>query len=174
MADTRHSSPARDKASRRLRPGKAALAGLIGLIACAAQASPGASIPVNAVVLSKNICKFNASTAALNFGTINVASDSAVLATASLSLACNGSDKSAWFSITQSGGLHRGGTGTNRMKHASSAEYLPYSLQITPGSGNALKRETVTVTVQGSIQPAHFQNVLPGSYSDTVVLTLEP
>lgn len=149
-------------------------AGLLGLFTCAAQATSTASVPVSATVLSKNICKLTASTAVLAFGTINAASSSAATASTTLTFKCAGASPSAWYTITQNGGLYKTGPGANRMRRGTQADYLPYSLSLTPASGNALKNADITVTVQGTILPTNFQNATPGSYSDTVVLTLEP
>lgn len=153
---------------------------LLGLLAlgllgtASAQAAGTAPVAVGAVVLSKNVCKFNSAALALPFGTINAISDSNAIATATLTFKCAGADPVAAYSITQNGGLHRTGVSQNRMKHATLAEYLPYSLSMTPSSGTAVKNDTITVTIQGLIQPSHFQNVRAGAYADTVVLSITP
>lgn len=138
------------------------------------QAAGTAPVAIGAVVLSKNICKFNSAALTLPFGTINAISDSDAIATATLTFKCAGTDPMAAYSITQNGGLHKTGVSENRMKHATLAEYLPYSLSMTPAGGTAIKNDTVTVTIQGLIQPSHFQNVRAGAYADTVVLSITP
>ena len=61
------------------------------------------------------------------------------------------------------------------MRHATvPAEYLPYSLGLSPASGSIEKGVTGTLTLTGTITPADVAGAIAGSFSDTVTLTLQP
>src|SRR5690242_13550759 len=97
----------------------------------AATAAAGLSLPtgaansnvmtVQAVVLSKNVCRFIATTSTLNFGTINPTLTSPVTASITLQYRCNGSDPVAVWSVSSDDGLHELGAGQPRMQHATNA-----------------------------------------------------
>lgn len=69
-----------------------------------------------------------------------------------------------------------GQNASNRMKHATLTEYIPYTLTITPapagtGFGNG---KDVTLPVVASIAASAYENAPAGAYSDTVVLEVSP
>lgn len=147
-------------------------AGLAVPPAGAADAKP---LAVSAVVLSKNICKFETGTAAaLDFGSLDPLGASNVVRSTGFGARCLGSSNSGTFVITQNGGLHAT-AGQNRMRHASVAtEFIRYSLAISPSSGTALKNQVFAVTVTGTVLGPSYQDARAGAYSDTVVITISP
>lgn len=134
-----------------------------------------ASLSVSAVIPTKNTCKFNASNLTLAFGTIDPTQASNITATATAGFVCNGASPSATFQISAADGMYPAGPGTRRMRHGSLAtEYLPYAISMTPTSATVPKGSAQVLTVTGTLQPIHFQNAQPGSFQDTVVLTITP
>ena len=141
----------------------------------AANAADSATLTVNASV--DGICKFQASTATLVIGhgggPIDPSSATSATGATSLAYKCTKGETPVFV---QDSGLHVAGAGSQAVKHASLAEYMPYTLTLTPGGaglgfGGAGGR---TLGISGTIAPAAFQNVSAGSYADTVVITLTP
>lgn len=163
--------PVRRSALRALLVALAASAALAGLRVHAANSG---TLTLSATVLSKNVCKFNTTATALNFGTIDPTSTAPVTVSLSLSYRCNGSDAVATWSVGSDDGLNETGPGQPRMRHTTSpAFYLPYSLSF-PASGNAPRNVNQTMTVTGTVMPAAFAAAIAGSYSDTLVLSILP
>jgi spore coat protein U-like protein len=147
---------------------------MAALVALRAHAANSGTLTLSATVLSKNVCKFNATATALNFGTIDPTSSSPVTVSLSLSYRCNGSDPVATWAVGSDDGLHETGPAQPRMQHTTSpAFYLPYSLSF-PASGSAPRNVNQTMTVTGTIAPASFAAAIAGSYSDTLVLSILP
>jgi spore coat protein U-like protein len=160
------------KAALRALPAAAAIAA--ALLALSAQAANTGTLSLSATVLSKNVCKFNSTATALNFGAIDPTSTAPVTVTLSLSYRCNGSDVVATWSVASDDGLHETGPGQPRMQHTTNAAfYLPYSLSF-PASGSAPRNVNQTMTVTGTIAPASFAAAIAGAYSDTLVLSILP
>lgn len=153
----------------------ALIALLLSAMCACAQAAGNGSVAVSAVVPSKSNCKFSSGTLALAFGTVNPASTVNATAAATTTFTCNGSAPMATFSIGAGDGLHPSGPGARRLQHASfPAEFMAYSLSLSPTSATVPKGAVQTLTVTGTIQPFEFQNVRAGAYQDTVVITLTP
>lgn len=150
-------------------------AALLAAAVVAAHAD-SASITVTAVVLSKSNCKFSGGGAmTLAFGTINPSSASNATATATRNFSCNGSAPNATFLISAGDGLYASTPGVRRMRHGTTlTEYMTYGLALSPTSATVPKGSTQTLTVTGTLTPTDFGNVLSGSYSDTVAITLTP
>lgn len=148
------------------------LAALVLLSATVEAAS--SIITVTATVLSQNQCNFRTANAALNFGTIDPATSSDVSASASVVVRCVGHDPIATFFITDDDGLYESGPNQHRMMHSSMAEYLPYEFSLSPESASIPKNTDFTVTINGIIRASAHQNAWPGSYTDTVVLSIMP
>lgn len=147
----------------------------LALMAGGAQAADNGSVSVSAVIASKSNCRFNSGAMTLPFGNVNPASVVDATATATTTFVCNGSATNATFSISAGNGLYSTGPGARRMRHATvPTEFMGYSLSLSPTSATVPKGEVQTLTVTGTIQPSQFQNVLAGSYQDTVVITLTP
>lgn len=139
----------------------------------AAHALAGAqTLTVNAVVLSKNTCNFR-STPALSFN-VDPGSGSAASGTASWVLRCNGSSAVASFALAAGDGQWSTGPGARRLRHTTTTtEFMAYTLSV-PAGGNANKGVDTPFTITASIDPSAFQDALPGTYSDTVLITLSP
>src|SRR5689334_6204911 len=109
------------------------------------------TMTISAVVLSKNVCKFNSTSSALNFGNINPTSASPVTASVTLAYRCNGSDPVATWSVSSDDGLYASGAGQPRMRHATLlTNFLPYTLTF-PTSGSAPRNTNLNMTVTGTI-----------------------
>ncbi len=147
------------------------LAVLISKTASAARST----VTVSAVVLSKSICKFRSSSAVLDFGLLDQGNAVDVTTVTSLEFRCMGSNPMATYAVTDDDGMHETGSNANQMQHLSVAtEYLPYSMTVSPDSGMVPKGEYRTLTISGTVRGSDYRNALPGSYSDSVVLTINP
>jgi spore coat protein U-like protein len=116
------------------------------------------------------VCRFDvAGPTALAFGAIDPTSASAATATANVTFKCTNGTTSA---ITKAGANDSGG---HRLKNGTN--FLPYTAAMTgdaqAGTGFAVGQEK-TVTIDGSIAPADFQNAPAGAYTDTLTLTITP
>lgn len=81
--------------------------------------------------------------------------------------------KGASYTISDDNGLHKSGT-TYRMKHSSLDEYIPYSFNYTAsGTGNG-PQNPITMDISSQVLEADYLNASAGSYSDTVILTINP
>lgn len=149
------------------------LLGLLVLAATSAQAGGGHVLTVSAAVVSNSNCRFSASSSSLTVA-IDAASTSTASASTSLSFRCNGGPAIVTWSLSTNSGLYGANPSALRMRHGTaSSEYLPYSLTY-PASGTAPKNVTQTIPLSMNVAPADFQNALPGSYTDTVTLSLLP
>lgn len=149
------------------------------LAGAAAFASAGAwaqsaLISVSATVVSKSNCKFDTGTATLAFGTLNPSSSGDASATATIGFKCAGSAPNATFSISHDSGQNETVPNANRMKHASLAEYLSYSVVLSPSIATAPKNTQQTLTISGTVPEAAYQNAHWGAYTDSVVVTVQP
>jgi spore coat protein U-like protein len=139
-----------------------------------AQQAGAQTLSISAVVLSRNSCTFRGTLPALQFVGIDPASASAATASTGWTLRCTGSSAIATWASTADAGLHSPAPGVRRMRHGTVAtEFIEYSLTV-PASGTAAKNVDTPYTIGGSIAPGAFQNALPGTYSDTVRVTLTP
>jgi hypothetical protein len=60
------------------------------------------------------------------------------------------------------------------MKHATLALYLDYTLTYNPASANIPKGVVTPIALTGFLSGAEYAGAVPGVYSDTVILTIEP
>lgn len=129
------------------------------------------TLTISAVVMSKNVCSFR-TTAALNI-TVNPASAAPATGSANWVLRCNGSSLVATYAMGGGNGQWFL-SGMRRVRHGTTTtEFMAYTLNVP--SGGSVNRNTETpFTITASIDPTAFQNALPGSYSDTVLITLTP
>ena len=135
----------------------------------------GGLVSVSATVLSKSNCKFRTSAAALPFGTLDASLAVDRVVSATLDFRCQGSAPIASFIFSSDDGMNESGPNRPRMRHATvPAEYLPYSLGLSPASGSIEKGVTGTLTLTGTITPADVAGAIAGSFSDTVTRTLQP
>lgn len=151
---------------------------LLAFSAGSASAAGNAVMTVSATILSKSNCTFKTAAANLPFGVLDPISPVNVTASASAVFKCLGSAPLVVYMITQDSGLNSTGPGGNRMRHSTNpTAYLTYSLAIVPDTGSFPKEtppQDHTVTVTGTVLGADYQTALPGNYSDTVTLTINP
>ena len=153
----------------------AAVAGLA--LAPAAHAGGTTPLTVNAKILS--VCKVTTAPATLDFGTIDPSS--AVNATASQTFVMKCTNGTTSTAATDDNGLHF--NVTKRLQHTVAGNFLAYALAYVndtgfAGAGFGGAAATRTVTINGSITPAQFQNALATTgvqvYTDTVTITVNP
>jgi len=151
------------------------LAPLLLAGAVAAQAGTTA-LTVSATVVSKGNCRFQTAAPTLDFGTINPASTTTVTASTTIQVRCTGagSNPTITYNLQAGDGRYLLG-GMRRMRHATdTTEFMPYSVSLSPAAATIAKNTTQSITISGTVVPADYQNVRVGTYSDTVVLTLDP
>lgn len=157
----------------RARSVAASMAAGLGLLANPAQAADSHTILVNAVLLSKSSCQFINKNSLVSL-TIDPAATSSVSATGTVSFKCGGTAATASYGVSNNNGQNGSSPTALRMRHSTTlTQYMNYSLSY-PISGTAPKNVDTTFTVTVSVAPADFQNVIPGSYADTVMLTIVP
>lgn len=140
-------------------------------ISAAAALAGTHTLTITAVVLSKNVCSFR-TTGALTI-TVNPASATPATGSASWVLRCNGSSPVATYAMSGGNGQWFSG-GTRRVRHdTTTTEFMAYTLDV-PVGGSVNRNTDTPFTITASIAPSDFQNALPGSYSDTVLITLTP
>lgn len=151
---------------------------LLALLALTTTSYAGtATIGVSATILSKNNCKFATNAANLLFGELDPLAAPApdVTRQATIDFTCNGKDNLATYSISDDDGQHESGLNGNRMQNsANPAAYLPYAFSVAAASGTINKGETATLTVTGTVLADDYRMAHAGSYSDAVVITVNP
>lgn len=139
------------------------------LLACScgfAAAADSTTLAVSASIQA--VCKFNTTSYALGFGSINPSGGSNATATANVTYKCTNGTTPSGIAPT-SGGLSRTMTdgGTNSLAYTLSLG------AIAAGSGFG-SGETKTVVVSGTITPTQFQNAVAASYTENVTLDITP
>jgi spore coat protein U-like protein len=145
-------------------------------------AGDNATVNVTATVVGT--CKF-LSGATLNFGSLDPSVGTNKDATTSLTFWCT---KGATYTIIDNNGANKSGT-TQRMKHATLTEYIPYTFCYnstgpapTPcttdtasdtGTGRG-RRSPITLNISGTVVGTDYVDASVGSYSDTVTMTINP
>lgn len=129
----------------------------------------------SAVVLSKNQCRFLSNNATLDFGTLDPLNPADVSASTTVDFRCQGSAPIASYAINDDDGQHETGVNANRMQHAANvSQYIPYSLNMSPLSGNAPKNVPQPLTIDGTINGADYAMAETGAYTDLVVISILP
>lgn len=149
---------------------------LLGLTAAPAPAQAQAStvVGISVTVLTNSNCKFTTLPGTtLAFGALNMSGAGPATAQLTAAFKCGGSAPTAVYSVTPSNGLHFGG-GTRRLQHTNAVDHIPYSLVASPATGSVAKNTIVNVTITGSIALADYLDAVEGSYSDTVVISVQP
>ncbi len=157
----------------RARSVAASVAAGLGLLAEPAQCADSHTILINAVLLSKSICRFNTGSSTISLS-IDPAASASATATGSVAFRCVGSAATASYGVSNDNGQYGSSPTSLRMRHSTSlTQYMNYSLSY-PYSGTTPKNTNTTFTVTVSVTPADFQNLVPGTYADTVVLSIVP
>jgi spore coat protein U-like protein len=81
--------------------------------------------------------------------------------------------KGASYSISDDNGANKSGT-TYRMKHATLAEYIPYSFTYTKTGTGAGPSSPITMNIASTVLGTDYTNASAGSYADIVTLTITP
>lgn len=81
--------------------------------------------------------------------------------------------KGASYTITDDNGGNESGT-IYRMKHATLAEYIPYSFTYTATGTGGGPTNVKTMDIASKVLGVDYANASAGSYSDTVTLTINP
>lgn len=134
------------------------------------------SMSARAVVVSKSNCRFDTTNLVLDFGTIDPGSASDATASVGGTVTCNGGPSSTvTLAFSLGSGTYSTGAGARSMRHATDVtEFLPYALGITPSSATIGKNGSLAFTLNGTIAPSQFQNVMAGSYADRVTISVAP
>ncbi len=141
--------------------------GLVVGLAGVSVAADTATVDVSATVTG--VCKFSSG------GSITFALDPSVGTDVSGTVTqpifwCT---KGASYTITDDNGVNKSGT-TYRVKHATLAEYIPYSFTYTSTGTGTGKTATITMNIASTITGANYTNASAGSYADTVTLSINP
>ena len=158
---------------RRMRR-RGLLATILLAASLAAQAaSDGGPLGVSATVQPKTGCTiWGGTTLTLAFGLIDPMSGTNATAATSTTIRCRGNVASLVV-IVVDGGLSPTGGGVRQLRHTTVAtELIPYALTVSPQVISIPKNTDQTIDITGSIAPADFQSAAAGSYSDTVVLSI--
>ncbi|MDQ3259370.1 MAG: spore coat U domain-containing protein [Pseudomonadota bacterium] len=153
-------------------------------VGVALQALPAFGAGSNSLSMSATVvgtCKVITPPGVLDFGDIDPSGSSNVTATTTFAMKCTKSTVST--AGTDDGGLNLSG-GTKRMKHSVTATaFLPYAVSYSgaagfTGLGFGAAALAQTITVNGTVTPAQYQNALVTAagqlYSDTVIITVNP
>jgi hypothetical protein len=137
----------------------------------------------NSLTLSAQVigtCKVTTPPGILDFGNIDPSGGGNITASTTFAVKCTKNTVST--AATDNGGLNF--SGTKRMKHSVTATaFLPYAVSYSgaagfTGQGFGPAALAQTVTVNGTITPAQFQNarvtVAGQIYSDTVTISVNP
>lgn len=146
-------------------------------------ALPAAGAGSNALGTSASVvgtCKVTTPPGVLDFGNIDPSGTSNVTASITFGVKCTRLTVST--AATDDGGLYLAG-GVKRMRHSTApTAFLPYSVAYVAaafiGQGFGPSAGAQTVTVNGTITPAQYQDALVTAagqiYSDTVTITVNP
>ncbi len=140
-------------------------AGILG--SSAALAGDTATVAVSATVVG--VCKFNSG------GTVSFTLDPSAGGNVNGTVSqpqfwCT---KGASYTISDDDGLNESGT-THQMKHASLAEYIPYSFSYTASGTGTGPGTPINMNIASTVASADYLNASAGSYADTVTLTIAP
>lgn len=139
-----------------------------------ALAASNGAVSVSATVLSKSNCRFkNPTTATLAFGNLDPTNPIPVPASTTLEFICAGSAPLATYLISSGNGLHF--SGKRRMQNSSDlAFYVPYDLTLDPLTATVPKNSDQTLTINGLIAGADYRFASAGTYTDQVILSINP
>ena len=127
---------------------------------------------LNVTASVAGVCKFRSATAdTLPFGSLDPAVGTNVNASTNVLYWCTkGVSTNA---VTAGNGLNFAG-GKRNMKDAVSTDLIPYTLTVTSSGTPGGPTVDLTAAVSGQVLGADYTGKSAGSYSDTVVLTVNP
>jgi spore coat protein U-like protein len=133
------------------------------------------TITVTAVVLAKNQCAISTDNLNLDFGALDPVNPVDINLDSSIDFSCTGNAGTTSISVSDDDGRYETGIDLNRMRHVQVAtEFIPYSLTITPLSGDVPNDVGQSLGLTLFISGADYKYAFSGAYEDTVVVTLEP
>lgn len=145
------------------------------LVVSCGHAGSSATVTVSATVLSKSNCKFSSASAALAFGSLDPGNPVDVTVSTTIGFRCMGSAPVATFLISDDDGMNEPVPDGNRMAHLTlPATYLAYEMTVSPATATVPKNAPQVLTVTGTVRGVDYQGALAGTYSDTVVITIDP
>lgn len=128
----------------------------------------------NTLTVSANVvgtCKFVTATSTLGFGALDPSAATNVNATGSTNYWCTKGVTTAVIAADDGANF----SGARRMKHATSADFIPYSLTLTPSAiAPAGPGTPLVLGLAGTVLGADYTAVAAGAYADTVLLTITP
>jgi spore coat protein U-like protein len=131
-------------------------------------AADPATVDVSATVVG--VCKYSTNTGSVSF-TLDPSVGGPVNGT--LSQPAFWCTKGTGYTITDDNGLNESGT-THRMKHATAAEYIPYTFLYTATGTGTGKSTPITMGITASVAETDYIDKSEGSYVDTVTLSITP
>ena len=148
-------------------------------IALAVLAAGGAAwaADTNTLTVSASVtgtCKFQApKTSTLDFGALDPSVGVDTTVSATTQFWCTKGVTTSPFAYGQ--GLYFAG-GKNNMRDAVSGDVIPYTIDsLTPdGNANAGPGSPRTLTIAGTVLATDYTSKAAGTYSDTVLLTINP
>lgn len=144
--------------------------GLLG--GTSAFAAESTNVEVSATVTG--ICKFASKTAAVNFGSLDATATGTITST-DLTHPTFWCTKGSTVTVALGNGSNHDATDGRRMKHGTSADYIPYTLTATPSGTVGQGASTpLTINLSASLAAAKLADVPAGAYGDSVVLSITP
>jgi spore coat protein U-like protein len=141
----------------------------LGVLAVPSALAAGTS-PVNVSATVIGNCRFNTTSATMNFGTLDPANATNATATAALQFWCT---KNAAYTMSDNGGANR--TGAQRRMKDAGTNYINYAIAPYAASGTGTGRTTaITLNLNGTVNNADYVNAAAGAYADVVTFTINP
>ncbi len=145
---------------------------VIALVSASGLATAGGTTILNVTAGITGICKFNAASTPLGFGSIDPSGTADATATANVLYKCTNGTPAT--SVVATGGLTR--TMTDAGSHTL-AYTLSYTGDTQTGAGFGTGKD-LTLAVTGTITAAQYQNAFASAsataYADNVTLTVSP
>lgn len=147
---------------------------LVVFVAIAVLAAGGAawaattSVTVSATVVGT--CQFN-NAGSIAFGPLDQVL--APLVTGTVVQPAFWCTKNSVYAIVDDEGSNASGT-THRMKHATLAEYIPYTFTYLASGAGTGKTTPITMDIAATVPAGSYVDVPAGAYADIVTLTITP
>lgn len=138
----------------------------------AVDAAGSQPIGVTVAVLSNSNCTFNG--VGNITASIDVAATSAALFPGYFTFRCIGGGPSpVTYGVSNDNGQHGSSPTSLALKNTSSTHTIGYSIGYT-AAASVSKNTTHTSSLTATFLPTAFQDAPPGTYTDTVVFTINP
>jgi len=148
---------------------------LLAIAAAAAiMATAGTAMAVNTADLSvtatvSNVCSVS-SIGSMSFPALDPTNPVQVTATTTMGVTCT---NGMAYNVKTGTGLHSSGTQANLQMGSSSADRIPYSVSGPTGGGTG-SGALQSLTLTGTIAANTYNTASTGTYTDTMVITVEP